>query len=175
MLGVYLALIDTKNGRADFRRLYDENKHKAFCIAYSITGNVALAEDSVAEAFLNIARTYKKISGLSEDMKKAYIYRTVKNCAINVAKKESKAETKSFDTLLACEEPSIEFFNDVEHETLFDIIRELDDKYQTVLTYKVVYGLSSTEISKIMNVSRRTVFNYYDEAKRIIAEKLNIE
>ena len=54
-------------------------------------------------------------------------------------------------------------------------IATLEDKYKNVLVYTYFYGMNADETADAMGVSRRTVYNYINEARAILKEKLGEE
>ena len=68
------------------------------------------------------------------------------------------------------DEPSEDFYDDIDLDLLIDAVRKLDDKLKSVIAYKVYYDLTADEIAQIMGISKRTVFNYLNKAKRQILD-----
>ena len=66
--------------------------------------------------------------------------------------------------------PSEDFYDDIDLDLLIDAVRKLDDKLKSVIAYKVYYDLTADEIAQIMGISKRTVFNYLNKAKRQILD-----
>ena len=68
------------------------------------------------------------------------------------------------------EENVLVIYDDIDLDLLIDAIRKLDDKLKSVIAYKVYYDLTADEIAQIMGISKRTVFNYLNKAKRQILD-----
>lgn len=62
---VYLNLIEGEKRKNSFAKIYEENHLRMYHIALSILKNHADAEDAVHEAFLSIAKNFRKYSKLS--------------------------------------------------------------------------------------------------------------
>ena len=52
MLAIYLTLIDNEDDKKSFEDLYNQNRSKAYAIAFNILKNKALAEEACSETFL---------------------------------------------------------------------------------------------------------------------------
>lgn len=84
--------------------------------------------------------------------------------------KENQNPTSSIFDLKVEDEPSEDFYDDIDLDLLIDAVRKLDDKLKSVIAYKVYYDLTADEIAQIMGISKRTVFNYLNKAKRQILD-----
>ncbi len=62
MLAIYLTLIDNEDDKKSFEDLYNQNRSKAYAIAFNILKNKALAEEACSEAFI-----YRSGNPLPED------------------------------------------------------------------------------------------------------------
>lgn len=61
MLAIYLTLIDNEDDKKSFEDLYNQNRSKAYAIAFNILKNKALAEEACSEAFLVSQKVFKKL------------------------------------------------------------------------------------------------------------------
>lgn len=51
MLAIYLTLIDNEDDKKSFEDLYNQNRSKAYAIAFNILKNKTLAEEACSETF----------------------------------------------------------------------------------------------------------------------------
>ena len=58
---IFLDLVDEED-LPDFEKLYNEQKMRAYKIAFNLLKNESLAEDCVSEAFLSIAKNFKTVN-----------------------------------------------------------------------------------------------------------------
>ena len=58
MLGVYMALLETKEDRERFDKLYRQHREQLFRIALSVMKDICSAEDVVSEVFMIIAKLF---------------------------------------------------------------------------------------------------------------------
>ena len=73
MLAVCLALIDDDDDKKAFEKLYNKYKNKVYAISFDILKNVQLAEESTADTFLSLARSFQKINKLEYHKLDCYI------------------------------------------------------------------------------------------------------
>ena len=100
----------------------------------------------------------------------AYLIRTIRNACYAIYNKENQNPTSSIYDLKAEDEPSEDFYDDIDLDLLIDAVKKLDDKLKSVIAYKVYYDLTADEIAQIMGISKRTVFNYLNKAKKQILD-----
>lgn len=60
MLAIYLTLIDNEDDKKSFEDLYNQNRSKAYAIAFNILKNKTLAEEACSEAFFSLAKMFSK-------------------------------------------------------------------------------------------------------------------
>lgn len=61
MLAIYLTLIDNEDDKKSFEDLYNQNRSKAYAIAFNILKNKTLAEEACSEPFLVSQKVFKKL------------------------------------------------------------------------------------------------------------------
>ncbi len=90
MLFFYLTLLDNHQDLDLFEHLYLNYRNQMISIAYSILKSNTDAEDAVHDAFVGIAKNFSQIKKMNSDEAKAYLYRSARNCAINIYTKQKK-------------------------------------------------------------------------------------
>ena len=146
MLAVCMTLIDNDKDQTSFEDFYYRNRQIAYAFAYKILNNSALAEEACANAFFNIAKCFKKIHNYSLHDMDAYLIRTIRNACYAIYNKENQNPTSSIFDLKVEDEPSEDFYDDIDLDLLIDAVRKLDDKLKSVIAYKVYYDLTADEI-----------------------------
>ena len=58
---LYLTLIDNEDDKKSFEDLYNQNRSKAYAIAFNILKNKTLAEEACSETFFSLAKSFQKI------------------------------------------------------------------------------------------------------------------
>lgn len=169
-----LAFIDDESDIYAFESLVRKYEKKLFTAANKILASPALAEDAVWETFFRVAQNLSKIRECNEYELEAYLYMTVKSSALKIYRREKNyRENNCFINLYDI--PAAEEYDSFEISELKFAIRDLDDKYKTVITYYYYYQTDVDEIAQLMGVSRRTVYNYLKEANRQLKEMLGGE
>ena len=148
MLAVCMTLIDNDKDQTSFEDFYYRNRQIAYAFAYKILNNSALAEEACANAFFSIAKCFKKIHNYSLHDMDAYLIRTIRNACYAIYNKENQNPTSSIFDLKVEDEPSEDFYDDIDLDLLIDAVRKLDDKLKSVIAYKVYYDLTADEIAK---------------------------
>ena len=59
MLAIYLTLIDNEDDKKSFEDLYNQNRSKAYAIAFNILKNKTLAEEACSETFFSLAKSFQ--------------------------------------------------------------------------------------------------------------------
>lgn len=182
ILAMGMALIDNEEDKIKFEKMYNTYQEYMFNIALSILKNEALAEETVQDCFLIIA---KKISGVVDvDSKKtkAMVSIMVKNKARNNLKLEHRERfdyTVDDEVLQELEEKDSvydtlvdEVLSKIGYNNIVEEIKNLDDIYREILTLQVQYEYSAQEISEILQIPIRTVENRIYRGRKILREKL---
>jgi RNA polymerase sigma factor (sigma-70 family) len=144
-----------------FRDLVDRHQRYAYQIAYRILRNHLDAEDVSQEAFV---RVYQSLKNFRREAKfSTYLYRTVVNLSLNVLRRkdrESAGDALRGDanrqrTAEPAENPGIEVFDIRDH--LHRAIQKLSKRQQAVLVLRHYEGMSTREVSEILQCSEGTV------------------
>lgn len=138
--------------------LYKEMHVALYAFTLSIVKDHEAASDLVQDAFVQI---YSKASLYKENTHpKAWIYRIVRNLAIDHLRKQSKfiRFTENTELNIPSKDSAIENF------TIDELLKELDDlSHQIVLLY-VFEGFKHSEIAEILDMKEGTIRWKYREA-----------
>lgn len=164
-----------------FRALVDEHKEQAVRIAYSITGNLADAQDVAQDAFIKI---YKNINSFKFNSKfSTWLYRIVVNLGHDFLRKRirSKVVFNNDNTAL---QGQIKDAKGVDPgETLLfkelkakieEAVTFLPEKQQIVFTLKYKKDMKNREIAEVMGVSVSTVKMHLFRALNKMQKKLSV-
>ncbi|BFM17016.1 sigma-70 family RNA polymerase sigma factor [Maricurvus nonylphenolicus] len=135
-------------------------------------------EDVVQEAFIKAfeAQKERKIS-----LVEPYLYRSVKNLAINTLNKSSYRLTDSLGDLLPetvlLESPTLEaeFESRQKFEKFCRAVRQLPVKCQRVFVLRRVYGFSQQEIAERCDISLKTVEAHLTKALQRCTDYMDAE
>lgn len=144
-----------------YRVLVERYQKYAYQIAYRILRSHHDAEDASQEAFVRI---YQTIRNFRREAKfSTYLYRTVVNLSLNTLRRRERepvAENSGIDAWQEtnkdlAESPKIELIDIRDH--LHRAIARLSQKQQAILVLRHYEGLSTREVSEILNCSEGTV------------------
>lgn len=173
MLAVCLALIDDDDDKKAFEKLYNKYKNKVYAISFDILKNVQLAEESTADTFLSLARSFQKINKLEYHKLDCYIVITSRNMAFNMLKKEKVniSDVQYNDDLI------LDNNNLSEYDYIFlkDCIKQLNYTDREIFYLKFSCGLEYSDISKALGISvsaaRKRLQYAKDKLKKILEQE----
>lgn len=173
MLAVCMTLIDDAESQTEFNDIVMQYEKKLYGYAYSILHNTALAEEAVWETFFAIAKCFERIKDGGVENIEAYLVITLRNSCYKIYNNEKKHyDSLSLETVNENEISSFDEFNKYEISDLCDVLKELNDTYQSVIAYMLYYEYSADDTAKLMGISRSTVYKYLNDAKKTLRNKL---
>ena len=149
---------------AEIASLYERHGAALTVYACSFVNDFASAEDVVHQLFLNLLR--KEIP--MPDMPIAYLYRAVRNSALN-AGRTGRRETILEDTL------ELTVFQHKDHEaalTLQSTLAELPDEQREAVIMRIWSGLTLEEVAMATSVPLNTAASRYRYALEKLRERL---
>lgn len=165
-----------EGNEAAFEMLFYEFYYKLCNIAYSIVKSRSRARDVVQDVFFKIWK--RKADWKVQTSLKVYLYQAVRNEALNSEKKE-KAHRRLKDqfshSVILREEVYEEVPAKEEKELvnkIWQIVTRMPDRRRLVFVLHRKHGLSYKEISRVMDIARKTVENHMGEALKDIREQL---
>ena len=94
---VYLQMIDTPEDRSKFEQIYLEYRGLMFHVANEILHNEQDAEDTVHQAFVNVAKNMEKIGVPNCPKTKGYVVTIVENKAIDLYRRRKRRQALELD------------------------------------------------------------------------------
>ena len=94
---IYLAMIDSPEGRHKFEFIYNRYKNLMFYTASKILGDTRDSEDTVHDAFLKIIEIIDDITDVECPQTKSLIVTITENKAIDLYRKRQKRKTTPFE------------------------------------------------------------------------------
>lgn len=168
----------TDKEQKKFEDLYDTYSRLMYYIAFDILKDEGLAQDAVQEAFINICKTFSKIS--EQDCKdlKGFVVIVIRRVAINMYNKQKKNKIISLDVFLENRETSgkqavhrdIPDISSEENRIMY-YMQKLPSKYADILLFYYVYGYSAEEMAQIFDMKTSTVYSYLSRGRKKL-EKL---
>ncbi len=144
---IFQQMIETREERSKFEKIYMEYVDLMYHIAFELLQNEQDAEDAVQLAFVGIA---ENIASIEEPgpRTKSYVAAIAENRAIDLLRKRKKQPL----SLFAQECVGIEIQYDGDN-SLTDCINKLPPLQRQVIWLKYVYGYQVREIADILHIS----------------------
>lgn len=155
----------------ELESLYEQSAHRFFACALAVTGCGGLAEDAVHNAFCRALRL-----GQCPDNPEAYMFRSVRNAAIDLMRKQSRTVSMTAEMIFEC---APEQARHVERTERLDRVTEAlqhlaPDERETIIQYLVAH-LTFQEISDTRGRSMGTVTSWYRRGLAKLKKRLNDE
>lgn len=132
------------------KKLYERYYQELIAWTTGMTGERAVAEDFVQEAFLRALHHASELEDMSEKQGRAWLYRAIKNLYID------KIRHARFETIVEeFPEASTNMdYDDLEREQL---LSDLQEKERKLFSMRYFEGYNSTELGEIFHMSPATV------------------
>jgi len=145
----------TSKHTARLRTFYLRHRQELFSYALSITRNRATAEEAVHTAFARLLEKPRAPIRL-----KAYVFRSVRNAAIDHWRKE-RAGTDAYLELSSWPEGIPDRVVPGESEALYQALDTLSDDERECIVLKIHQGMTFREIAALRGVSINTAASWY--------------
>jgi RNA polymerase sigma-70 factor (ECF subfamily) len=135
---------------AALAEIYDLYSPGLYRYAIRLIGDVALAEDCVAETFARFLRSLQKRPG-PRDHLQAYLYRIAHNCIVDLYR--HNRQDCALDEGLPCEReaPEESLTRSMRQARVRRAIRALTPDQQTVISLKYLEDWSNEEIARVLH------------------------
>jgi len=174
---VYLSMLETAEEKSKFEQIYNSYKHTMMYTAYNILNDWQLSEDAVHEAFLRIARNFGKVGEISSPQTKGFVVVITRNVALSMVKRRSNTyiyeDEETINNTIA--DTSDDVFSKINFEAIVSKIISLPDIYKDVLYLYLVNEYNTTQISRILHLSKETVKKRLQRGRKILIENLTKE
>lgn len=168
-----------------FEKLFFKYHSSLILFANTITKSKELSRDCVQDIFLKIWRNREEWE--IQYSLKAYLYQSVRNQALNLLEKK-KARFRLSENYQK-DSQNLQYTNGnykdtYEHLTekevrqlkrIWELVEEMPERRRLAFDLNRRHGLSYKEISKVLDISRKTVENHIGQAIRFIKDKINLE
>ncbi len=168
-----------------FEKLFFEYHNSLIRFANTITKSRELARDCVQDVFLKIWRNREEWD--IQYSLKAYLYQSVRNQAINLLEKQKARlrlkknyQNEAQSLLDNAENLKVTYEHLSEKEVrqlkrIWELVEEMPERRRLAFDLNRRHGLSYKEISKVLDISRKTVENHIGQAIRYIKDKISLE
>lgn len=146
------------NRKLGIEELYKNYSKLVFGVIYSILKNTDETEDLLQNVFIKIFKLDNEKLPTKSHL--SWLYSVAKNETINYIKKNSKE--KNFENLYEISDNDTEIEKVLDKEYFNNLIKNLPQKQQEILSLKIVSNLSFKEIANILNMKIPAVqWHYY--------------
>ena len=167
---------NVRQGNHDaFRVLVQTYMKQAYDVAFSIVGNHDDADDVTQEAFVKVHRsiaTFRGDSGFS-----TWLYRIVTNCSLNRLKQSKRKQRREVELAIADNEAMSMNAGILQTEDprihLERALHELPTLQRAVVMLRHMNGLSTRQVSRILDCSEGTVKTHLHRGLKKMREKLH--
>ena len=178
---IFLAMIDTDEGKRKFVILYEKYRQTMEKVAYDVLGDHFLAEDAVHDAFIKVALNVDKIGNVDSRETKRFLVVITRNQSIDIYRKRGiqREREVSMDRM---DEGAIEDVRsgnlsvgmemDVDNNIL-NVLKNLPDKYRDVFLLKYSGGFGNREIARALDISEENVRQRLVRGKAIVQEAIS--
>ena len=168
-------IIEVKRGSHDaFRALVQTHMKQAYDIAYSFLGDHDDADDVAQEAFVNVHRSLATFRGDSDFG--TWLFRIVKNCALNRLKQRKRKQRREVELAIADNEMVSMNAGIVSTEDtklhVERVLHELPTLQRAVVMLRHMNGLSTQQVSRILDCSEGTVKTHLQRGLKKMRIKL---
>lgn len=144
--------------RRETAQIFERYKNALFHTARRMTASDSDAEDAVMMAMERVCRHMERIRTLSEPEVQAYLYKTVRSCAIDLWRSKKRQEDV---LLLYTAEIPEEAWQDMDAAEDFGeterYVEKLPEKYRTVITLFYRDGYTMREMAEMLHIAESTV------------------
>lgn len=166
---------EVKRGSHDaFRVLVESYMKQAYDVAYFVLGDHDDADDVAQEAFVNVHRSIAKFRGDSDFA--TWLFRIVKNCALNRLKQKKRKQRREVDLAIADKElTSVNAgLGSTENARIHieRVLHELPTLQRAVVMLRHMNGLSTRQVSRILECSEGTVKTHLHRGLKKMRDRL---
>lgn len=171
---IYLQMLDSAKGRADFEQLYNRYRGLMHYVAKQILRNEQDAEDAVHQAFLAIIKNASNIFHKNFDVKcpetRSLVVIIVERKAIDLLRQRSRRPEAELDEAITGWEIPLPGDG-----PLSDAMAKLPARYREVLMLHFAHGHTTKEIARLFDIKQESVQKLLRRAKERLRDVLEQE
>ena len=157
-----------------FELVVSAYQHKVFRLAFSILGNVALAEETAQEVFLRVWRALPAYRGQSSVS--TWIFSIARNSALTAWNNAAERRSISLDETagrMAAEARNAAWRRPTGGPDVARLVAQLPEKYRRVIALFYMEEKSYEEVARLLGLPMGTVKTYLHRARKELAELLS--
>lgn len=172
---IYLALLEQPDDEPAFIALYNKYLPSLFRIGMAFCGDFWLVEDALQMTWIDIAKSFSKISSISCQKLDAYLATIMRNNCRDILRTRKIHEEINADDMLATEDVFDEVYNKVEAERLVAAIRAMPEMYREVLERRLILGDGNKDIAKSLGIKESLVAKRYERGHAMLVSTITGE
>lgn len=173
MLLFYLALIDEKENKEKFEKIYYKYRILMFATAKNIFSDNRLAEEAVQESFIKIAKVVEHIDDVDSHKTRNFTVIITKNTCLDILEKEKRYKgVVSFDEIQSYDATENFDLETIEKKEFVKIIGNLPDEDRDIILMKYYYDYKEKEIADLLGISYQAARKRMQRAKQKLAKYL---
>ncbi len=177
MISILLDLIEEECDQILFAKIYKDYQKQMWHIAVKYLKNNELAEDTMQNVFLRIARNIKTLRDLKPEQVRCYVFVATRHGALDTLKIEKRHQFCDIDSLYdvsdKLSEDNIE--NKISQSYIVDIIERIPTKYKEVMYMRFLLGVSYKDMAKILGITANNARQRVLRGREKFIEIYNLE
>lgn len=163
-----------QNRREAQRALYDGYATRLMALAMRYMGNQEDAEDVVQDALLKAYHGITRFTWMGNGSLRAWLERITINAAVNVLRERARHSDGMWVDWMAddTEEPDATDVEQIDAETIGEMIASLPTGYRTVFNMYCIDGFSHREIANQLGINEGTSSSQLSRARALLAHKI---
>lgn len=161
MLAICLSMLEDPDDSIKFEKLHARCHAKMFRFAYGITGNEYDTKECVQNSFVNLARTFHKLSDWDTWRIEHYLRQIVKNEAFKIIEQRNNGlvhfDIELHDYFETSETPESLLIDKEVYTKVVDCIKRLPSTYRNVLNMHFVCEMKPKAIADALGKPLNTV------------------
>lgn len=171
VLLIYLSVLETDHEKHEFMALYAEYHAVMLRVAKKYFPVDQMArEDAVQNAWIKIVKNFQKIMAIECKKRGSYCVIIVKNECISILRK-NKAKVSLDELPLAVTDD----LHEDSSASITQLIREMPEKYRTVLELRFIEERSTREIAQHLNIPEAAVSTRIFRGRKLLIDRLREE
>ena len=170
MLAICLAALESEEDQRRFTRLYEAHERSVYLVALRILGDPSRAEDAAQQTWLQLLRSWTRVSALPWKETEGYAVTAAKNCALDMLRREGRTAAFPEDW-----DPPAREEHQEEYDYLVSLIRALPEGYRRILELKCVEERTNREIARRLGIKESTVAVRIMRGRTMLKERLEQE
>ncbi len=161
----------SKGDRRAQKKFFDMYADRLFAVAKRYALSFELAEEALFQAFLKIFEKLPEFEFINEAALSGWLSRIV----INQCLMDRRKEVNTLYKLETIDEERHDgaFYEETNHEALFELVNELPTGYKTVFLMNVVDGYAHKEIAEVLGITEGTSRSQFFKARKLLQQKIN--